>query len=401
MSGRLSFGNVLGWALLVVLLTIYGFAGQYAPYLALLPTIVGVPYLIVVRKSPMRLNLPSITLLAAFGLLVLASWLSSQKSDDVLIMVNFIWLPLFIPMDGLLARLARPSAPIIIGRLALAGVAAALLFALYQRFVLGMDRAGWLASDPIRIANTSIILGFLSLVGVLGDTGRRRVIYFAAPVLAVGVAYLAGTRGAIVSAAVIAVVAAFMLVRRPRIAIAAAVGLAVVGVCALLIAAALHVPRVDTLVATIGQLLSGEKVTDTSAQIRLAMQHAGWAAFLESPWVGHGWQRIMTATIPHLPLGQEHLLDGQPHLHNDIANFGVAGGVVGLVAYVVLLLTPLVAALRSSRDRLYRARLFGTTVLTVSYATLGLDALMFGYEIHTALFCGLAAIFLGFCREIA
>ena len=399
MSARPSFGDLLGWALLVILLTVYGFAGQYAPYLALLPTILGVPYLIVVRKRPIKLDLPRVAMLLAFGLLVLASLLSSQKSDDVLIMVNFIWLPLFIPMDGLLSRLARSSAPIIIGRLALAGVTAALLFALYQRFVLGMDRAGWLASDPIRIANTSIILGFLSLVGVFGDSGRRRVIYFAAPLFAIGVAYLAGTRGAIVSAAVIAVVSAFMLVRRPRIAIAVAAGLAVIGAAALLIAAALHVPRVDSLVATIGQLLSGETVTDTSAQIRLAMQRAGWAAFLDSPWVGHGWQRIMTATIPHLPLAEEHILDGQPHLHNDIANFAVAGGVMGLVAYAVLLLTPLVAALRSVRDGLYRARLFGSTILTVSYATLGLDALMFGYEVHTALFCGLTAVFLGFCRE--
>jgi O-antigen ligase len=402
MRAGLGFGVVLGWMLLVVLLTIYGLGGKFSPYVVLLLTVVAIPYVALVRTGRGRIfDFPAAGFLAAFGILTLAFALSSQRSDDVLIMANFIWLPLFIPAENVMKRLAGINAPMAIGRLALLGVTITLVYALYQRLALHMDRVGYLDSDPIRIANTAVIMGFLSLMGILGDTGRRRLGYLAGPALAIAVAYLAGTRGAIVSSVAIGAVAAFMLVNKPKQALLVAAALAIAGAAAIVVAAWLHVPRVDTLVTTIGQLFRGEAVTDESASIRVAMQQAGWAAFLDSPWIGHGWQRIMTAAIAHLPPGQEGLFTGQPHLHNDILDFAVAGGLLGLLAYLTLLLTPVVAAFRSARDRFYRARVFGTTVLVASYAVLGLNSLMFGFEVHTALFCGVAGVLLGCCREAA
>ncbi len=400
MSGPLSFGALLGWALLIALLALYGVVGAYAPYVVLALALLASPYLIYVRAGRALVpDLPVLGFAAAFVLLVFAFSLSATKPTDVLIAANFAWLLLFAPMRALLARFAGKSAPLVIARLALAGVVVTLLLALYERIGLHEERVGRLLSDPIRIANTSVILSFIGLIGVIADRGRLRLVYLVGPILAIAVAYLAGTRGAIAASGVIAVVATIMLVRRKWLAVGIAAVLAVLGVGALLIAAQLHVPRIDTLVQTVTAVLTGGTVTDNSAEIRLAMQRVAVAAFQQSPWFGHGWQRLMSVASSFLPPGHEKYFHGQPHLHNDIADFAVAAGAIGLVAYALILFTPLVAALRSPRDSLYRVRLYGIGILTVSYAVLGLNSMMFGYEVHTALFCGLAAVLLGFCRE--
>jgi len=111
MRVRDGFGSMLGWAMLLTLLTIYGVGGLYAPYLLLLLIVVSIPYLLFMRglRRP-RLDLAGAGFLIAFALLALAFQLAAQKPDDVLIIANFIWLPLFVPMQGALQRLARPNA---------------------------------------------------------------------------------------------------------------------------------------------------------------------------------------------------------------------------------------------------------------------------------------------------
>jgi hypothetical protein len=73
--------------------------------------------------------------------------------------------------------------------------------------------------------------------------------------------------------------------------------------------------------------------------------------------------------------------------------------VLGLVAYGLILLAPLLGAMRSSRDSQYAARLTGAIVLSLGYFACGLTYIMFGYEFHTTLYVCLSAIVLGFCRD--
>ncbi len=397
---RAPFTAILGWTLLVLLLVSYGAGGRYSPYavLALMPVLLV--HIVYVRAGrPLVPNGATIGFLAAFGLLTLAFSLAAEQPSDVLIMANFVWLPLIGPLQAELKRIAWPGAAVAIARLALLGVVVTLISGIYERATYGTSRVGYITSDAIRIANTAVILGFLALMGIISDRGWRRAVYLLGPILAMVVALLAGTRGAMASTCVLAVVATIFLVPNRRRAVAIAVGLGVFLIGALLIGAQLHVPRVEALVRTIEQLLTGQQVTDGSAAIRIAMLQAGWGAFLESPLFGHGWQRLMTAVVPYLPPGQENMLHGQPHLHNDVADFAVSAGLLGLAAYALLLVTPLVAAIRSTRDSLYRARLFGVVMLVTAYAALGLNSIMFGFEVHTSLYCGLCAVLLGFCRE--
>jgi O-antigen ligase len=390
--------SVLGWTLLVVALVLYGAGGRYAPYviLALLPIIVV--HLVTVRAGrPMIPDLAGAGFLAAFGLLTLAFALSAKQPNDVLIVANFSWLLLFIPLQSELKRIAWPGAGVALGRLALLGAIVTLSFALYERTTTGTDRVGVLTSDPIRIANTAVVFGFLALSGLIADRGWRRAIYLLGPVLAVAVALLAGTRGAIAAIAVLAAIAPILALRDWRAAAGAATGLAALAIVALLIAAQLQVPRIDAIARTMWELVSGQPVTDVSVAIRLSLLSAGWNAFLASPLFGHGWQHLITAITPFLPPNWD--TQGSPHLHNDIADFAVAGGLMGLVAYGLILATPIVVAVRSRQDALYRVRLFAILMLVASYAVLGINSLMFGYEIHTSLYCLACAAILGFVRE--
>ena len=77
----------------------------------------------------------------------------------------------------------------------------------------------------------------------------------------------------------------------------------------------------------------------------------------------------------------------------------MASGIVGVVAYLILVTVPVVGAILSPRDSLRTFRLYGATVLTVIYIGGGLTDLMFGLEFHNYLFAMLTAILLHFCRE--
>jgi O-antigen ligase len=399
-STRWSFGTILGWAMIGLLLALYGVAGQYGPYVLLVLLLVATPYAIAMRSGrPLIPDLPSAGFLIALGLLIVAASLAARHPSDVLIVVNFGWLLLFIPLQSVLKRIAGPNAATTIARLALAGTALTLGLALFEAIALDADRAGRLMSDPIRIASMAVILGYASLVGVVAETSRRRFIYVLGPILAVGVALLAQTRGAIVSSAAIGAIAMLLLIPNRRTAIIAAIVTLVAAVAAIWVAAQFHIGRTDVLVGAIRQLLTGQPISNPSANIRMTMLQASLPAFAESPWYGHGWQQLIAAVKPYLPLGEEGLLRGQSHLHNDIANFAVAGGVIGLLAYLTIMLTPLIAAWRSVRDTLYRPRLLGVALLTICYAVLGLNAMMFGFEILTSMYVGLSAILLGLCRE--
>jgi O-antigen ligase len=143
-----------------------------------------------------------------------------------------------------------------------------------------------------------------------------------------------------------------------------------------------------------------DTAVDQSTGIRLMLWRAAYDAFSEAPLLGHGWARLMSAVAPHVPAEHQEIL-WLPSLHNDVANFAVAAGIVGIGVYLLLLATPLVAALYSPRDRLYAARLYGVTVLVISYGCAGLTDLMFGFEFHTAIYICLSAILLGYCRAPA
>jgi O-antigen ligase len=390
---------LFAWSVLVLLTVLYGPLGRYAPYvlLALLPIAVAHLLHARVRWPVVGGGGAHVGFVMAFALLALASALAARQPSDVLIVVNFIWLLLFIPLLSLLAQASWSGAGVAFARLTLAGAVVTLAWAVFDRTITGAERSGVLTSDPIRIANTAVLLGFVALTGVVADHGWKRAVYLLGPAAAVVAALLAGTRGAIIGACVLAAVATILAARSWRAALVTGSAVALLALTALIVATQLHIPRLDSIIRTIVEIAKGEAVTDGSAMIRVRLISASVAAFFDSPWFGHGWQSIIAAVTPYLPPDLD--TQGSPHLHNDVADFAVGAGVIGLLAYATILATPIIAAWRSPPDNLRRVRLFAATMLVAGYAVLGINSMMFGYEIHTSLYCGLCAAILGFVRK--
>jgi O-antigen ligase len=233
-------------------------------------------------------------------------------------------------------------------------------------------------------------------------TGRWSLLLPLTIAAAIAVVLVTLSRGPLIGVVPLLLLTALMLwrVRLKSHWIYAALAIALVVVGAVF-AIAFAGERVSGLPTQIGTFLSTGTTDDFTTNVRLALYRAGWLAFLDAPVFGHGWARLMSAALPYVD--EQYLEHAQalPQLHNDVVNFGVAGGAIGVGIYLVIVLTPLVAALRSAADRFRAARVYGTAGLAIVYVCGGLTDLMFGHEFHTALFVVLNAMVLGIYRERA
>ena len=266
--------------------------------------------------------------------------------------------------------------------------------------VLGQSvRPTALNIGPIVLSNGLLALGFISAGGALLRRDRLGWLYLLAPLVAIAATLITGSRGPLI-AVPFALLAMAWFVWRARFNGALRAG--VIGVAGLAVGIAalalLLRGRAASIFSIIGTVGAGGTVTDESTRQRLALYRAGWQSFQQSPWIGHGWANIMPSVKPLLAASDADLAN-LPQLHNDVLNFAVGAGVIGILLYVVIISAPLIGAILGPRDSLRTFRLYGATVLTIIYIGGGLTDLMFGFEFHTFLFIMLTAILLHFCRE--
>jgi O-antigen ligase len=338
-------------------------------------------------------------LLLAFALLALAFTVTARQPGDAALSVNFAMLLLFGPMSRYLARFAAPANLRRVASLALAGSVIAFGVALYQVFVLQSSRADGWGTDPIWSAQAALVLGFLAGLGAGFGTSKWRMLYLLGPVLGICVCLLSGSRGTLLAIPVLLVVVLMFstrwwwLILGGAVVIVAAVWL---GLGALWPAGFV---RINTTATLLQDIITGHTIAEVSGGTRQAFYHASYGAFLHSPWIGYGWAAKMQAIVPYLAGDGAGLVAPHLHLHSDLLDFGVSGGLVGLIAYGLILVAPIVAALRGPRDGQFRLRLAGTAILAAGYLVCGLTYLMFGYEFHSTLYVCLAAILIGYCRD--
>ena len=338
--------------------------------------------------------------LAGVGTLLVCYAITMKEPTDALLALNFIMLVLYGPIRLELSKAAAPGNARRVANLAAFGVLVALAVALFQLYVIGVPRADNILFGAILLANTAILLGFIAVIGTMTD-GPYRWAYLLMPGVGLVVAGLTGSRGPMLAVVPLVLVAAIFLARHFRIK----AWIVALGAGGLVLAGALLVwlmqSRATTLFSAIGDVLNGgdiSTIVDVTTRYRLDLYWAGYQAFLQSPIVGHGWARLMTAAFPFLPADKSPYLY-LPQLHNDVVNFAVAAGVVGAAVYLLLLAAPLVGVLRSPRDGQFNLRLYGIVVLVTAYIFDGLTDLMLGFEFHTAIYACLAAILIGYCRD--
>ncbi|QQR38910.1 O-antigen ligase family protein [Devosia rhizoryzae] len=318
------------------------------------------------------------------GLLLLLALIPTATSAEHIAAI-LILAPLWLagPYAGLVARAPRQLLwPLSIGVLALIGTTASTLIAGYDVFVLQMPRGGFSVNNPIHLADLAVSLGFLSLLG-LSSRSRWRFIVLLGPVLALATVLLSGSRGPLLAFFVLSAVSAVFYVAaiwRPRRAIALGLGLAFA--CLVFAAPFVSVDlngRKFQLADIAQQVLTGS-TEDGSTSERLFMLQTAWGAFKASPVYGFGMIDYPAKAAPFGP--PDNPFAPSQHLHNDIADFAVIGGLLGLLSYALIVLAPLLGGLRARRPD----ALFIGLMATTGYFTMGLTNAMIGILTQTMLF---------------
>ncbi|RYE85778.1 MAG: hypothetical protein EOP19_08630 [Hyphomicrobiales bacterium] len=148
-------------------------------------------------------------------------------------------------------------------------------------------------------------------------------------------------------------------------------------------------------------LQTGSAGADGATQERLGMYRTGLEAFQHAPWLGWGWANLGNAAAELNPAVFAAEAGTAFMYHNDVVNFAVAGGIVGIACLVVLLLAPVVGAMASLRESWFRIRLYCCLILSTGYAIFGLTDSTLGYDAPTTLYAFLTAMVLGAFREPA
>jgi O-antigen ligase len=351
----------------------------------------------IVTKPRVRLDPGGTMFLLSFAILaVLFAITAREGSRDLLYSLNFALFVVFVPLSSALQRFADPGNTRRVAWFALAGVTLCFTVALV-RVLLGHPRADGFGSNPIASATVALLLGFICLMGYEAVEGRRRYLLMLGPLLGLGTLLMSESRGPLLAVPALLVIAAVLIPFRRAILVGAAVALFVAGGL-FLIARPDMVARYLTLVETAEDAMAGEPLdSDRSVSIRSRILNSSYLAFLDSPWIGHGWGGRVAAAAKYAP--NTYPRSTRTHLHSDILNFGVAGGVVGLLALLLALAAPIVSAVTSVRDSQYRWRLYGALVLSATYGLCGAVNMTLGFEYLTTFYVSCAAIICGFCRD--
>lgn len=392
--------TVLTWATLLFLIPLAPVLGSVASIIASLLTLLMAP-VAVIRNGWRRIGSQPAMLVfvLVFVALGLSFAVTARTPDDPVYVINFLSLPLAAVLyPALRQRPEQPDPRVVLAWLCLAACVVAALVAVNDIFIRDIGRVRGFNMGPHVVARTALVFAFVALALVMSSASRWRFVTYAGLPLALLVIYLSGTRGALVAFVPMMVVfAGFLFARRedrPQVWIMA--GLTIVASVALLTLS----DRLGALVQLAMDLLSEGTTEARTASVRFQMIAAAWELFQQAPWLGYGWANFTEAAYPLI----SEAIKGGPNdrwfqFHNDLANFAVAAGMVGVVSWLALLAAPIVGALTTPRDRLFRARLYICVQLSISYFVFGLTDFTFGYDLPTTLYVFLTAIALGALRD--
>jgi O-antigen ligase len=390
-------GTTLGWALMLFLLPLAAVFGSLATVAAMIAAILLIPAASTRQSWSFLRAQPAMWIfVGVFAALSLVFSVTANELADVRFALNFIALPLAVPVFLVAQRYGNPATAVeTVAMLCLGGTIAGTVLAVGQTMVLGDWIVTGIGMGPRVLGRVVLVLGFMPLAALLMLRSRWRLGFYLAPILALIVVYLSDTRGALLAIPVIGLIhVAFLLTdrheRRHGLIVA---GIAFAGLAVVTLGS-------RRVAAIITDLLAGGASVDRSTTERVRMLEAAWTLFREKPFLGHGWGNF--AEVSHPLLGR--IVRGGPtdrffQFHNDAANLAVSAGTIGIICWLALLAAPLVGVFVTPRDAFFRVRLYCCLQLSASYLIFGLTDLTFGYDLTTALYAFLTAIVLGAFRE--
>ena len=138
--------------------------------------------------------------------------------------------------------------------------------------------------------------------------------------------------------------------------------------------------RITALEADVAAISEGDRSRSIGKKIQIC--EAGYMLFLEKPLFGYGpgnkRSEIAAKTAEHGPEAVAF-----SHAHNAILNVALRSGLLGLVALLAVLFTPLFVGLKAQKDDVGWAALYGLTSLLLVYFLSGTVGLALGTTFTT------------------
>lgn len=119
---------------------------------------------------------------------------------------------------------------------------------------------------------------------------------------------------------------------------------------------------------------------------------------MEHPILGTGWHNFANLA-QGTGIESYAKSDSSFTFHSDLSNFAAAGGIVGLIFYVLLLFSPLIFWETPKNHPYFRLRLFWAVTMPILFLDLGLTDMVMGFDYPTLFYAFTFAIIWGLTEE--
>lgn len=324
---------------------------SYGPGLLLLASL---GFIICKRSSawtlPFELKLIGLALIGYFAVMSISVGLDGGRISEIDRASRALMAAAMLP---LLARVPVRLPMLLSGF----GIGAILAFgiAAYDKFFLGYERA-FGDMMPIQSGNIAMSMGLFCLCGMFWAQKKERLTFSLFMLLGtcagMGASFLSGTRGGWVLLPVILFTIGMLfkecLYRKGSIALIT--GILLCGGILVIQPQSGVGARIEQAQHDISQYLDKTNL-NTSLGIRLQLWHSAWQSFTQKPLFGWGNHGIRVSQQEQLARGEisQFIYDFNNHAHNQFLDDMAKRGIIGLGAFLLILLTPLLLVKRRLR----------------------------------------------------
>lgn len=270
------------------------------------------------------------------------------------------------------------------------------IFAIYLKQTTGIDRVSGHSHNAIQYGNLSLLLGFLSLTGVLWALQLKKYKYLMLSLLVAGFIFaslasiLSGSRGGWIAAPIILgfIIYNFKYFIAPKILILLSLVISLLLVSSYFIPATGVQVRVNQVFIELDQYKQGE--TKTSVGTRLEFWRAALIIAQEKPLLGWG-------KPDYLEKLEELVEEGvvAPAIISDPHNMYLTmlafRGAVGLISLLILFITPIYIFNRALANSVNKYQLLPLVVagicIALAYIDFGLTQTTLKFNSGTTFFC--------------
>ncbi len=136
------------------------------------------------------------------------------------------------------------------------------------------------------------------------------------------------------------------------------------------------------------QMYNEGKPFERSISQRVDMQITGFHAFLNRPLMGYGIQNSVAEanSLSKEVLGKKTNYT-YTHLHNDYLTHAVGGGVILLILFVLVIVSPVIMCWQFRKNEDLASHFYFSLMLTGAYSTIGLTNIVFHNDQLATMFC--------------